>query len=193
MPDLHSAPLTERVSDCKDNGVEAVLVRLRRSKTDETYALHIYPTTHWSSGIQIEGLLAYAGFEAGNCSFLPWGKCMSKAVDPTFDLTAFCEVIPKAHSALNAAEKHLEACGIPIPGTYWHKNMVSSGRWGDGHTAAEWNQMKESEDAAFHFLFTWIKGPSAKGWTTHYRPKHLPLTENVASAFEFLDIRRYAE
>ena len=112
--------------------MDAVLVRLRRSKTDEAYGIHIYRTTHWSNGIQTEGLLAYTGFEAADCTFLPQGKCMSKTVDLTFDLPAFCDVTPKAHGALGVAEKYLELCGIPFPGTYWHRNM-SSGWWGHGH------------------------------------------------------------
>lgn len=62
--------------------------------------------------------------------------------------------------------------------------------YGDGHTAAESEVMKNSEDDIFHFVFTWIKNDeNDKGWVIHYRPKRPPLSSEINSVFKFLNIK----
>jgi len=46
--------------------------------------------------------------------------------------------------------------------------------------------MKEAEDDFFRFVFTWIDGAGDKGWTTHYRAKHMPLADEFQSVLDFL-------
>src|SRR5690606_35229242 len=64
---------------------------------------------------------------------------------------------------------------------------------GDGHTSGVTPEvMKASEDEAFNFLFTWIKvSDREKGWTIHYRPKHLPVSVDIESVFSFLGISQF--
>jgi hypothetical protein len=53
--------------------------------------------------------------------------------------------------------------------------------------------MKKSQDASFDFRLTWIDGGNDKGWTLHYRPKHLPPSSEIASLLAFLDLRDFPE
>jgi hypothetical protein len=54
--------------------------------------------------------------------------------------------------------------------------------------------MKEAEDAHFRFVFTWIVTQRGqKGWVTHYRPKHTPLSNEVESVFRLLGLNSFAE
>ena len=76
---------------------------------------------------------------------------------------------------------------------YLPQEMLSRPQ-GDGHNASITEPMKESEDESFRFVFTWIdSGDGRKGWTTHYIPKHLPLSNEVSSVMEFLGLRTFAE
>jgi hypothetical protein len=53
--------------------------------------------------------------------------------------------------------------------------------------------MKQSEDASFEYRFTWIEGGADKGWTFHYRPKHLPLSAEISSLLAFLQLKQFPE
>lgn len=57
---------------------------------------------------------------------------------------------------------------------------------GNGHVAPKIERLKESEDDYFNFVFTWMEGSGVKGWTTHYRAKHMPLSPEFAAALEFI-------
>jgi hypothetical protein len=57
---------------------------------------------------------------------------------------------------------------------------------GNGHIAPKSERMRVSEDAYFRFVFTWIDGAGDKGWTTHYRAKHMPLAAEFQAALNFL-------
>jgi hypothetical protein len=57
---------------------------------------------------------------------------------------------------------------------------------GDGHVAPKSERMKGSEDNIFQFVFTWIDGAGDKGWTTHYRVKHMPLSLEFGAVLNFL-------
>jgi hypothetical protein len=59
---------------------------------------------------------------------------------------------------------------------------------GDGHTSPTIELKKTSEDAAFLFAMTWIKGGDQKGWTFHYHPKHPPLSLELEAAFNVLGL-----
>jgi hypothetical protein len=53
--------------------------------------------------------------------------------------------------------------------------------------------MKESEDENFWYVFTWLEGEHQKGWTTHYRPKHLPISPEVRVAFDFMGLAQFTQ
>lgn len=46
--------------------------------------------------------------------------------------------------------------------------------------------MKEVQDQYFKYKFTWIEDGSDKGWTTHYRPVHPPLSAEIEAALVFV-------
>jgi len=56
------------------------------------------------------------------------------------------------------------------------------GAGGDGHVAPKSERLKESEDEFFRFVFTFIDGAGDKGWTTHYRARHMPLAPEFQAA-----------
>jgi len=64
---------------------------------------------------------------------------------------------------------------------------------GDGHTAGTVKQLKVSEDETFRFALTWLNTGRQKGWTINYRPKHPPLSQEVAGIFQFLGVNSFQE
>jgi hypothetical protein len=64
---------------------------------------------------------------------------------------------------------------------------------GDGHTAMKKDSMKQSEDASFDYRLTWIETNHGKGWVTHYRAKHPPLSSELESVFAFLKLQQFTE
>lgn len=197
MTDLHSALKTEVISRTSGEGVQILLVRLQHSKDQISHSLHIRPTSFSTYGVQMTDLLAILGFERSLCVFVN-GECYAKEVDESFDVALFATTLKPMHEALFQAQKHFENCGFLIDrpeglGYYFGKSSqprVSgpSRGGGDGHTAQKIERMKDSEDSAFRFVFTWRLSDRFKGWTIHYRPLHPPLSAEVASIFEFLHL-----
>jgi|HubBroStandDraft_6_1064221.scaffolds.fasta_scaffold12759_3 hypothetical protein len=64
---------------------------------------------------------------------------------------------------------------------------------GDGHLATKVDRMKQTEDANFLFRFTFVETDHGKGFVTHYRPKHPPLSEEIAQVFGYLGLHKFAE
>ena len=64
---------------------------------------------------------------------------------------------------------------------------------GDGHISPQSKEMKQSEDDHFMFRMSWIEGGQNKGWTFHYRPKHIPLSEEMRAAFSFLELHEFQQ
>jgi hypothetical protein len=104
--------------------------------------------------------------------------------------------ISKAFALFQDADRHLERCGLYIDqpegwGYFYGKPPGGRRIWpdhshGNGHVAPIAERMKESEDEFFRFAFTWIEGAGDKGWTTHYRAKHMPLPEEFQAVLAFL-------
>jgi hypothetical protein len=65
-------------------------------------------------------------------------------------------------------------------------------RHGDGHNAPKKKAMNQSQDDSFDYRFTWIEGGSDKGWTFHYRPKHVPSAE-IVSLLAFLGLKQFTQ
>jgi hypothetical protein len=100
------------------------------------------------------------------------------------------------------AHRFLENCGFALRqpegwGFFFGKSSRSvrsgsSALSGDGHTGMKLQQMKQSEDDAFFFRLTWIETPHEKGWITHYRPKHPPISSELQGVLGYLGLREFA-
>lgn len=196
MNDLHSALKTEIVKKVNGDGIEFAVIRLQHSKDNIQHTLHVRPSSHSLSGLQTTDLLAHIGFRRSPCSFLI-SECYALVIQPTFDLEAFASAFDKAYSSFTQADKHLETCGLSIerPEGWGFFNGKSSGSsrnslryhpHGNGHVSPKSERMKQSMDQYFHFVFTWIEGGVDKGWTTHYKAIHPPLSDELQSALRFI-------
>jgi hypothetical protein len=45
----------------------------------------------------------------------------------------------------------------------------------------------------FNYKFTWLETDQERGWVIHYRPKHLPLSSEIQSVFQFLEIHNFEQ
>ena len=199
---LHEALRTEVVDKHGISGLNLVLVRLQRSKTDITFSLHAEQTSFNLSGRFVSAhLLERIGFSVGDCAFVERRQCLAHDVPEGFDVCGFATAIATATETLREGCDALLECGFFVEhnlfGTGGMGNLpqqMLSSPHGDGHNASTTELMKESEDESFRFGFTWIdSGDGRKGWTTHYIPKHLPLSNEVSSVMEFLGLRTFAE
>jgi hypothetical protein len=183
MPrDLHSALGTETVSEATGGGVRFLLVRLQRGKTDIVHSLHAGLQTLELSRVRTTNFLAHLGFTPSPCAFLPAGDCLVRKVDGTFDVGGFARGFADGWSALHEADRHLNECGLQV--TESKDSGVSPDT--DGHTAPVSRKLKESSDDVFSYVLSWLTGDNDKGWTLHYRPKHLPLSLEIEAALAFL-------
>ena len=199
---LHVALRTEVVDRHGDSGLNLVLVRLQPSKTDITFSLHAEPALFNLSGRFMSAhLLERIGFSIGDCPFVERRKCLAHGVPEGFDVRGFATAIATATETLREGCDALLECGFFVEhklfGTGSMGNLpqqMLSRPHGDGHNASTTEPMTESEDKSFRFVFTWIdSGDDRKGWTTHYIPKHLPLSAEVSSVMGFLGLRTFAE
>lgn len=203
-PNLHAAPRTEVVGKENVNGLQLVLVRLQKSKSDVWYSLHVRPSTWTFSGIQTTDVLDYLGFKRSTCAFVT-NECYAILVAEDFDFPGFALAFSTITSNMQQAQEHLNACGIYLDepqgqGFFFgkvtprqHRRSARGDYDGDGHTASKVERLKEAEDDNFHFVLSWLESYSIRGWTTHYRPKHPPLSDEVGAAFAFLGMRTFTE
>ena len=198
--DLHSALKSEQVSGIRVQGLQLVLRRLQGAKDDVAFSLHISPNTFSTSGLQLTDVLAYVGFQRQRCPFMEAQDGYCDWVDGGIELSDFADGVLRMHESLSNAERHFDACGLRLPqpeGFGYFLGKQSSLRparavaSGDGHSSPSIEVMKTSEDQGFFFVMTWIKGGAQKGWTFHYRPKHLPLSIEVQAAFGVLGLAQF--
>jgi hypothetical protein len=167
MTDLHSALKTEIVGTAGWDGGQLVLVRLQHGKDQFSHSLHVCPNSFSFSGIQVPDMLAILGFQRSRCSFVNGGECYAKEVAQSFDVTSFAAIIKPMYDALRQAGGHFQTCGFSLDrpeGSGFFQGQTSRrGRdtgysmSGDGHTGHKIQRMKESEDTAFKFVFTWLE------------------------------------
>lgn len=201
--DLHKSLKSEMLLKVSVTGLELALVKLMWGKEDVAFSLHVAPKSYSTSGIQIPDFLSYLGFSRQSCSFLG-NECYVKQVDECFNLDTFGQAFGEAYQQLIKAEQHLQSCGFFLKhpegwgyffgkqsGGHSHNNYLDY--TGDGHTSSTTPQIiKNVEDDAFYFVFTWIEnGEHSKGWTIHYRPKHPPLSIELQGVFRFLGIKDF--
>lgn len=197
MSDLHAALKTAVVQNVSAPGLHFKHVRLQNGKDDFLDTLHVHPNSWTTSGLQSSDLLSFAGFRRSPCAFFQ-SECFVRAIPESFDVTGFAQSVAAALGHLQEGARHLENCGIVVPqpegwGIYYGKPGTGRGPsreyvTGEGHVAPKVNRLKESEDEYFRFVLSWIEGGGAKGWTTHYRAKHMPLSAEFAAAMEFLGV-----
>ena len=90
---LHEALRTEVVDRRGVSGLNLVLVRLQRIRTDITFSLHAEPTLFNLSGRFMSAhLLERIGFSVGDCAFVERGKCLAHGVPDKFDVRGFATV-----------------------------------------------------------------------------------------------------
>ncbi len=195
MRDLHSALKTSIIQEADTSGFRFKHVQLQYAKDDFLDTLHVQPSSYSSAGLQSTDLLSFMGFERSPCAFHR-GECYVSVIPQEFDIQSFGKSAATALSQLEEAETHLQNCGLALPqpeGWGFFYGRPSEGRRysgeyvsGNGHVAPKVERLKESGDEYFSFVFTWIDGASTKGWTTHYRAKHMPLSPEFAAALEFI-------
>ncbi len=201
--DLHTSLKSEIIEKVSTPCGEAILARQAWSKTEIKYSVHVSPNVYTSFGLQWSDFLNYLGFNHQKCLFLQTGQCYAREVNEGFDLKKFSEALGRGFNNLENAQKQLGSCGFLFnqpEGWGYFFGKKGGGRSfksiyrGDGHTSgAEAKVMKTSEDEAFNFLFSWIKvNEREKGWTIHYRPKHLPVSVDIQSVFSFLEISHFS-
>jgi len=195
MRSLHSALKTFVVADHTSNGIHYLQVRLQNGKDVFQDTLHVRPNSYSTSGIQTTDFLSLIGFNRSPCAF-HHSECFCREVLPNFDLQGFAIAVSKAYVQMEEASRRLELCGLYIDqpeGWGFFYGKPPGGRrvrpdhsHGNGHVAPKSERMKEAEDDFFKFVLTWVDGAGDKGWTTHYRAKHMPLTAEFQAALDFL-------
>ncbi len=202
--DPHSALKTEVVTSVQQGHLEVVLAHLQWGKDDKGYSLHVNPTSYTTAGLQNTDFLAYLGFQrSGDCSFTRGGRCYFKWVNEQFDCEEFVVAFDRGFAHLEQAERGLQACGfwLPQPEGWGYFNDRPSGRSrgsqaglsGDGHTAKQVHRIKQTEDDTFLFRFSFIETDYEKGFVTHYRPRHPPLSSELTGVFNYLGSKEFLE
>jgi hypothetical protein len=195
---LHAALKVEEGQRFSSAGLDYLVVRLQKSKAEITYTLHARQNFYTlSGGITRADLLQRLGFSHGSCAFLN-GECLAREVPENFDVPQFAETVERAFAELQAGTKLLLDCGFYVESRLFDgavppliSEMLSG--HGDGHNAPKKQAMKQSQDASFDYRFTWIEGGNDKGWTFHYRPKHLPPSQEISSLLRFLKLNQFTE
>jgi len=127
-------------------------------------------------------------------------QCFVRWVDEGFDLGHFGSRFDAAYASLTDGARDLESCGFfleqPEGWGYFHgkpsgTRARDASMSADGHTAMKIEHMKQSDDANFMFKFSWLETAHQRGWVIHYRPKHLPLSSELGSVFEFLGLKQF--
>jgi len=191
--DLHNALKTTVVREFEEGGIYYKQVTLQHSKDRIVETLHASPRSFTTSGIQLTDFLSFLGFSRSACHF-HHGECYCRQILSSTDLVGMGKAINNAFREFLTAEEDLQACGLMVRqpegwGFFFGKQGGHSRNnytFGDGHTASKIERMKESQDEFFRFVFTWIDGAKGKGWTTHYRAKHMPLSSEFQAALDFL-------
>ena len=103
-----------------------------------------------------------------------------------FDLVNFGRAFENAYDLARSGLRELANCG------FYFRGSSPSAR-GDGHLSPKSDRMKEAEDEFFRYAFTWIEGGRDKGWTTHYRPAHPPISPELEAVLRFLSLSKLDE
>jgi hypothetical protein len=178
--DLHSALKVDRIGEAVGGGVRFLLVWLQYGKADIAYGLHANPQMFEMGLVQPANYLENLGFQVSDCAFLG-SRCLVTEIKETFDTAAFAASFERGWAAYRDAGNHLAPCGLVK-----RSGEIEYEAYGDGHTAAQTNKLKESSDDIFSYVLTWIDTGNEKGWAFHYRPKHPPVSPEVGAALALI-------
>ena len=197
----HRALKTEVVDRLNAGRAQMVLGALQSGKRDKWFTLHVNPTSFSTAGLQPTDWLAYLGFRRNDqCNFTESQRCYSREVPQEFDLQQFATAFNAGFGYLEKAQDGLQACGFLLPrpegwGFYFGRSGGSERRYhaisGDGHTAMKKGALKATEDDQFLFRFTFIATGDDEAFVTHYRPKHLPVSSELHSAFSYIGLKAF--
>ena len=212
---LHSSLKPEVLHKLQESGICYKHVRSHYGKKDSKDSLHIYPFSLTSSQRQDHELLLYLGYHRCNCPF-HGGISYCRFIEPPQDFKALVQTVRSSFEKFKIGVTKLRKCGFFIdkprkplqPGFFSGrrpqadllrehspKRQVSRvpRSAGDGHTASGFVNEKSSEDENFYFKLTKLSaGNRVKGWTTHYRPKQMPIKGEFLAVFYFLgDLTRF--
>jgi hypothetical protein len=201
--DMHTALKSAVLRKTQQSNMQAVLAQLQWGKDDKAYSLHVAPNSFSTSGLQTTDYLAYLGFSPSNrCAFTTSQRCYCRWATEDFDPEAFARAFDESFARMQVAQQSLDACGFVLPQPEgWGYFFGGSGTpvrarsnfSGDGHTGIKIDSMKASEDPRFEFRFTFIDTGHGKGFVTHYRPKHLPVSSEVNGVLHFLGLKQFAD
>jgi len=193
--DHHTALRTEILSKVNAGYIEIVLAKLQWGKDDIAFTLHVNPSAFTSAGLQTTDWLRFLGFKENmQCQFSNARRCFSKEVPEGYDLQRFATAFNDGFGQLRKAEADLQACGFRLPG---RRQLSARGQAflqevsGDGHAAMTTNFIDASADTRFCYKFTFIGTGGEKGYVTHYRPLHPPLSSEVRSVFRYLGLKEF--
>ena len=201
--DPHAALQTEIVASARSSDVQALIARLRWSKSDEGYSIHVAPSTYTTAGFQSTDLLAYMGFKRSQCAFVDRRECYVRWGSPEIDLQRLVSKFGETLERIRTGEKHLNACGFILPqpegwGYFFDKPSGTergylSAHQPEGHVAQKSELMKKSNDGIFEYRLSWIEDPARKGWSIHYAPIHRPLSPEMEVLLTFLALSPFNE
>jgi hypothetical protein len=193
--DLHSALKSHEVGDFTVSGIRFKHVRLQHGKDAFTETLHASPTGWSTCGIQATDYLRYLGFIRRPCQFFQ-GECYSREILATIKAEQLTNAIGHSLDQFKIGAKSLDECGVHIHqpegwGYFFGKRSGAARRPVlpdvDGHIGTETKRLKESEDDVFRYVFTWLVTSRMKGWITHLRARHMPLSQEFSAALSFID------
>jgi hypothetical protein len=195
--DHHTALRSDVVERVNAGRVGAALVKLQSGKDDVGFTLHVNPTSFTTAGIQTREWLQLLGFaENAGCKFTGSHQCFSRDVPEGYDLRTFAAAFNDGFSRLEKANGDFEACGFWLPFRRQLSGRAQAFRQplsGDGHMVVDGKTMKSTEDDNFRYVLTFVNTGSAKGFVTHYIPRHPPLSSEVAAVFGYLGLKEYRE
>lgn len=198
MRDLHTSLRSEILSSPSTKGANIVVARLQDGKEDVRFSLHVAPNEWTTAGLQPTDTLSYLGFDRSDCPFHPGRQCYAREIGDGFDSAGFANSLPQIHRKLADANQHLEECGLPLDiregwGFFYGKasqtrSAPRSSGHGDGHRGATTRQLKAFEDDVFRYVLSWTETTHSKGWTSHFIPRHPPVTPETSASLQFIGL-----
>ncbi len=192
--DHHTALRSEVQGKANAGHLELVLAKLQSGKDDISFTLHVGSSiVTYGGNLQITDWLRSLGFQQNaSCQFTNARQCFSKVVPESYDLQLFATTIGEGFVQIQKAEEGFGACGFWLPLARQLSPPAQAFRKelrGNGHTALSTKVMNASEDDKFAYKFTFVDTGQEKGFVTHYRPRHPPLSSEVQSVFRYIGLK----
>jgi hypothetical protein len=189
---IHQGLRTETLGMATGGEVTFTEIAVTHGKDDVVRGLHaVKRSFNLSGGVKAEDVLGWLRFNRRACHLIGEQHAFCAPAADGVDVAAFASAFETAVTETAAADKQLQECGFflearDFPAKHW--TDLSS----DGHTGESHEKLKETDDARFRYILTWMKHGDDGGWTTHYVPKE-PLSPDEERVFARLGIRRYEQ